>query len=115
MLGLIFIYFLGRSFYKLAELYGRSKWGYGILGIVIYYAGSMLGGLIIGIFYAIYVGLENIDNIENKLDGWIGLLVIPFGLLFCWLAYKFIEYRFKKSLEENSVDLDSDILDEDFL
>lgn len=118
MLALVFIFFLGRSFYKLAELYGRSKWGYGILGVVIYYAGLMLGGLIVGVFYAIYIGLENIENFDAAVDRnstFLGLLAIPFALLSCWLAYKFLESRFKRSLEDHPVNLDSDILDDDFL
>jgi hypothetical protein len=34
MLGLILIYFVGKAFYDLAGLHGKSQWGFAILGIV---------------------------------------------------------------------------------
>ena len=48
MLGLLLLYWIGKYFYKLAEAYDKSKWGFTILGIVVYYAGIVVLGLILG-------------------------------------------------------------------
>lgn len=49
MLGLLVIYFFGKSYYDLAKLYGRNAWGYAILGSVIFLASEFLFGVLIGI------------------------------------------------------------------
>jgi hypothetical protein len=49
MLGLLLIYFIWRQFASLAYTYNKSKWGYGILGVVVYYAGTFLGGICVGL------------------------------------------------------------------
>ena len=36
MIGLIFLYFVSKAFYRLAELYKQNKWLYGILGVVVF-------------------------------------------------------------------------------
>ena len=35
MLGLVLLYWIGKYFYKLAEEYDKSKWGFAILGLVL--------------------------------------------------------------------------------
>ena len=35
MLGIVLWYFIGKSFADLADDYGKSRWGYGILGVVV--------------------------------------------------------------------------------
>lgn len=54
MLGLVFIYFIGKYFYKLVEEFGKSKWGFVILGVVLYYGGVFLGGIILGFLFLIW-------------------------------------------------------------
>lgn len=47
MLGIVFIYFLGRSYYRLAEEYKKSKWLWAVLGVVFYYGINFLVGLVL--------------------------------------------------------------------
>ena len=49
LLGLILISFVGKAFYDLAGLHGKSQWGFAILGIATYYAGIMTAGFAMGI------------------------------------------------------------------
>jgi hypothetical protein len=48
MLGLVFIYFIGRYYYKLAENHNRSKWGFAVLGVATYYGGTFAAGAFAG-------------------------------------------------------------------
>jgi hypothetical protein len=47
MLGLVFIYFIGRYYYKLAENHNRSKWGFAVLGVATYYGGTFAAGALL--------------------------------------------------------------------
>jgi len=112
MLGILLLYFLGRKFYRLAEQYEKSQWGYAILGIVFYYVGIFLGWFILGIVYAIFFPSFDIENPEN--DFLLSLTVIPFGLLVWWLTYKVIEKRFKKITNGEKI-LNDELLDDEFI
>lgn len=91
MLGLILLYWIGKYFYKLAEEFNKQKWGFAILGIVIYYAGSFLfGGIIMFVIELISEGF-----IENTNDFVLSLIAIPFGILACYLLYAFLEKKWK--------------------
>ena len=46
MLGFILLYWIGKYFYKLAEKYQKSEWGYALLGIGSYYGGILLAGFL---------------------------------------------------------------------
>ena len=49
MLGLVLLYWIGKYYYKLAEVYNKSQWGFAILGIVVYYAGIVVFAFAVGI------------------------------------------------------------------
>tara|TARA_R100000951_G_scaffold80583_1_gene68380 strand:- start:30 stop:332 length:303 start_codon:yes stop_codon:yes gene_type:complete len=49
MLGLIFIYFVGRAFYRLAEEHQKSKWLWAVLGVVFYYTFGFIIGIIVAL------------------------------------------------------------------
>lgn len=49
MLGILLLFFIGKYFYKLAEKFKKSQWGYTILGVVTYYGGTIIFGLAFGI------------------------------------------------------------------
>ncbi len=104
MLGLLLIYFIGKYFYDLAIKYAQSKWGYAILGVIMYYAGAFMGGILIGIFMEL-TG----SNVAGTNDFVLGLIALPFGLLTCWLFYKFLEKRWSGAVIPGT---NSDILDE---
>ncbi|MBV7441146.1 hypothetical protein KRX57_06910 [Weeksellaceae bacterium TAE3-ERU29] len=92
MLGLIFLYFVGKQFYKLAEQFNKSKWGFAILGVVSYYGGTVLLGIIIGIMMEI-LSPGFMDTVNERL---FGICMIPFGLLTCFLLYKWLQRKWRK-------------------
>lgn len=93
MLGLVLLYWIGKYFYKLSEEYDKSKWGYTILGIVVYYAGTVLfGGIVMGLGEIFSPGF--IDTFNETI---LGIMMIPFGLLSCYLLYKYLEKTWKKN------------------
>ena len=92
MLGLLFIYFIGRSFYRLAERFNKRPWPNAILGIATYYGGSIIFGFSLGL----YIGITDPESLnETSLDNW-SYLSIPIGLLSCWLCYKYLQNRWLK-------------------
>lgn len=106
MLGLVLIYWIGKYFYVLAEKYNQNKWLYAILGVVIYYLGQIIFGVILAIFNEFLdLGID-FDNVV------INLLGIPIGGLACYGFYKILENNWKKiQLQpiENIDDIGKDI------
>ncbi|RAR47269.1 hypothetical protein [Flavobacterium lacus] len=94
MLSLLFIYFLGKYFYTLAEKHKQNEWLYAILGVFVYYVSTFL-------FAFIIMGLELIFSLgyEGFLDKSIGYISIPFGLLGCWGFYKLLENKWNKMIQ----------------
>ncbi len=93
MLGLLLLFWIGKYFYKLAEKYKKSQWGFAILGVVVYYGGILAFSLIIGIIAEI-VSPGFFDTFNET---GFGILMIPFGLLCCYLLYKYLEKIWKKN------------------
>ncbi len=108
MLGLFLIYFIGRYFYKLAEDHNKSKWAFAILGVISYYAGIFLGGIFIGLFYALVLETD----IESSNNFGISLLALPFGIFCCWMFYRILKNRWSKEVVSQ---VDIDVLDQDFI
>ncbi len=101
MLGLLLVYFIGKKFYDLAALYKKSEILFAILGVVSYYVGAF----VIGIVLAIIIGPEAIDELNDIL---LSLMAIPAGLLSCYLFYLFLDNSWSKS----KVNTHPDILDD---
>jgi hypothetical protein len=100
MLGILFIYFIGKQFYDLAHEYNKNKWGYAILGVLLYYVGTILGGFIIG--FSSYYMPEFFSNINEFL---LNFMIIPFGLFVTWLTYIFLKKNFiNNSSNDNILD-----------
>lgn len=100
MLGILLLYWIGKYYYKLAEKYNKSEWGYAILGVFSYYGGTILAGLITGIAAELlYPG-----SIENTNETVLGILMLPFGVLTCYLLYKYLEKTWEKNKPENEID-----------
>ncbi len=113
MLGLIFIYFLGKYFYELAINNNRSAWGYAILGVLSYYAGTVVFAIII----ALIIEFNSPGSIDEMNDTLMGLAGVPFGLLTAWGLYQFLKRRFdKQATMTNSLSgynlLDDDLINE---
>ena len=93
MLSLLLLYWIGKYFYKLAEEYDKSKWGYAILGIVVFYSGAIIiGGIIMFIVEMLSSGF-----IDRFSDNVLGLIMMPFGALSCYLLYKYFEKTWEKN------------------
>lgn len=108
MLGLFFIYFIGKFFYVLAETYEKKRWGYAILGIVSYYVGVFLGAFAL-VFISGITGTNFIDDVDDFL---VDLLCIPFGILAVFLLYIFLKRRWSRaSIRESNIALDKDLLE----
>ncbi len=103
MLGLIIIYFIGKWFYKLAEKHDRQKWLFAILGVVVYYGMSLLGGIVI-VIIAISAGNEAILDTPDIL---LGLMGVPIGLLSMWGFHTIL----RKNWEANPKNSQSELLD----
>lgn len=102
MLGLVLLYFLCKKFYQLAEEYEKSKWGFAILGVITYYAGTFIVGLLYEIL-SIAFGFESIEKIGSiKLS----LIALPFGLLLCYLLYILLEKNWKKNKVHPDTEID---------
>jgi purine-cytosine permease-like protein len=102
MLGLLLLYWIGKYFYKLAEAYDKSKWGFTILGIVVYYAGIVILGLILGIVLEIFIP----RYFDTMNDIALNLMALPLGLLSCYILYRYLEKTWKKNdpSKNNSID-----------
>ena len=100
MLSIILLYFIGKPFYELAEEHYRSKWGWAILGVVVYYIGSAV--LAIGIAIVSPETLVDMSSIVISLTG------IPIGLLFAWGFYHLLKNQWNKTTDYN----EGDILDQ---
>lgn len=100
MLGLILLYWIGKYFYKLAEEYDKNKWAHAIFGIAVYYGGALGVGITFGIVAEI-MSPGFIDSINETL---LSIMMLPFGILSCYLLYKYLEKTWKKNLPINEID-----------
>lgn len=115
VVGLILLYFVGKAFYDLAGIHNKGQWLYAILGVGSYYAGLIVGGMLIGIFYEVFIG-----SVEEVNETLIGFIALPFGVLACWGFYRIIKIRWEKRetfsgtsedvLDANLIDNNSDRL-----
>lgn len=109
MLGIFLIYFIGKQFFDLAKEYNRNEWGYAVLGAVMYYVGTFVGGIILAlIFFLIDGDFNAFDEIDDLL---LSLMGLPFGLFMSWLTYQFLEKKFNKDGSAINT-LNDNILDE---
>lgn len=103
MLGILLIFFIGKYFYKLAEEHDKSKWGFAILGIASYYAGTFITGILLGVFLVI-IGSEEFLDTTSELA--LGLIVLPFGMLASYLLYKALERTWRKAIKVKADEID---------
>lgn len=93
MLGLLIIYFIGKSFYTLAGKHQRHKWLFAILGVVVYYGMTILGGAAI-ILIALALGKDEILDVPDIL---VGLMGVPIGLLSIWVFHIILRKNWEKN------------------
>ena len=108
MIGLLLIYYIGKQFYELAGENNKSKWGFAILGIVSYYAGTFIAGIVMALIYEIGMS-KSIDDINDVV---LGLIALPFGVLACWGLYKVLKSQWSK---QSTFSASEEILDANFI
>ena len=99
MLGLLLLYWIGKYYYKLAEEYDKSKWGFTILGIAAYYGGIVLFGILI----VTILELSAPETINGLNDTVLGIMMLPFGILSTYLVYKYLEKTWRKNKPVNEI------------
>lgn len=102
MLGLVLIYFIGKKFYELSEEHNKSKWKFAILGVLTYYAGTFLAGLVYELL-AMSFGFVSVEKMNNFK---LALIALPFGIISCYLLYYFLEKSWKKEKNNSSNSID---------
>jgi hypothetical protein len=93
MLGILFLYWVGKYYYKLAEKYNKSKWGFAILGIASYYSGILIATVITSLILGLYAP-QYFESINDTL---FGVLMLPFGFLMTFGLYKFLKMTWAKN------------------
>ncbi|MEZ5038732.1 MAG: hypothetical protein R2828_02535 [Saprospiraceae bacterium] len=105
MLGLLLIYFIGKNFYDLAGKFNKNQWGFAIAGVVAYYLGTFIGGIVLAICFDLFGG-TSIDEMNNFV---LNLIALPFGILACLGLYLLLE----RNWERKRIQINLDILDEE--
>lgn len=80
-----FVYWIWRTFSRLAEKFHKQKWMYGLLGIFTFFFGANVIAVILEIFIADYI--------------LSGILRLPIGLLSCWGLYKYLQKSWTKAID----------------
>lgn len=108
MLGLVLVFFVGKYFFDLAGRYDKSEWGYAILGVISYYGGTFLMGIILGVLgeFGVMRAVEDIPSFV------LTILAIPAGILTSFLLYRYLENRWDKPVIQETP---ADVLDAEFI
>src|SRR5690606_16350528 len=93
MIGLVLLYFVGKAFYDLAGLNNKGQWLYAILGVGSYYAGLVIGGVLMAIVYELFIG-----PIDEGNETLLSVLALPIGVLACWGFYRILKGRWEKKV-----------------
>ena len=107
MLGFLVIYFIWKYFSELALEHNKNKWGFAILGIVSFYFGSFLLGVLLAVSDVVF----KTDFVEGTSELTLTLIGFPVGLLSCWSVYLILKKSWSKKASLNS----DEALDEQFL
>ncbi len=102
MLGLLLIYFIGKRFYDLAKEFEKSAWGFAILGVVIYYVGTLVAGIVIVLGYE----LSSSSSIDELNDIALSFISLPFGILSCVGLHYYLKNTWQKNKEANKPNID---------
>ncbi len=89
MVGLLFIFFIGRWFYNLVQGKGWQAWGLACIGVVSYYFGTITFVVVIELLDAFVFTEISLTLVEV-------VSFIP-GLLFCYMVYVLCKKYIRKS------------------
>ncbi len=104
MIGIFLIYWVGKKYYDLAIIHGRSPWGFAILAVAIYYGSQFFIGVIIAIIWPEF--FENMSYSEEKI---INISGIPIGLGVWYLNYLYLKKKWEANGELSMEDYESEI------
>jgi hypothetical protein len=107
VITLALMFFIGKAFYDLADKYNKHRWGFAILGVVSYYGGTFLAGIILGVLVEVGT-FSSIDDIPE----WIlTVIAFPVGVLSCWGLYKILKNQWSKTPSRSMAEevLDGDL------
>jgi MFS family permease len=93
MLGILLLFFIGKYYYELAQDYYKHRWLYGALGIATYYAGTAIGGFVLGVANELFDLGVNWDNMFG-----LSLIALPFGVLLATIVYFLLKRNWKKTV-----------------
>ena len=100
MFGFVLLYWIGKYFGELAVKYNKSKWGYIIFGIFTYYGGTFLSGIL----FVVLADIFSPGYIDTMNETLLGVLALPFGILSCYLLFKYLEKTWKKNMPVDELD-----------
>jgi formate-dependent nitrite reductase membrane component NrfD len=101
MIGIIFIYYVGNYFYKLAAKFDKNKWLFAIIGLAVYYGSTLFLGLIYGIILELTDNSISESTTETLILAIAGLVA---GLTACYFLHKFLENKWQLEAIENKKD-----------
>ncbi|WP_420574020.1 hypothetical protein [Kordia sp.] len=97
MIEIVIMILVGKQFHQLAKKYNQKiPWVYAIVGIVSYYGGAFVTGVLLGIYMEL-TGHYILDDVNELL---LGLIFIPFGALICWGVYQLLSRKWRKDFLE---------------
>jgi len=91
-------------FSNLAAKYDKSKWGYGLLGVVTYFGSTFVYGVIYALIYVMNNPYATEEEIEG---GWtLQLTAIGVGIVSSYILYYLLERNWKKDNEKDRTNID---------
>lgn len=103
MLEILFIYFVGKKFYDLAELYNKNKWLFVVLSVLMYYGCIFLWLIVFSIIMEIIgYSVAEWSDLAFTLIGLVLSILTVFGF------YKLMERKWSNDVTDASI-LDDDI------
>lgn len=103
MVGIIPLIILGRIFYKLAQEYNKSDWGYAILAVITYLITMFGSALALAFVKIVQSGGIDAEVIAKDNEMLINILSTIVGVVCCIILYYFLKNRWQKE-EANTID-----------
>jgi len=107
MLSILLIYWIGKSFYGIAESTGRGPWTWAIAGVVFFYGIQLLIGIAIILIWF----FDDIDALDSATEKGIGYLAAIISGVFTYFLFKYLRKRWTSS----KIGFDNNMLDDDVI
>ena len=93
MLGIFLLYFIVTHINKISAKFGKKKWPYAILSLVVYYG----SGLLVGVIFGLSMELSG-NSVDAIPDLALNIAAIPFGVLAVWAFGKYLNNKWDKEV-----------------